>query len=138
MKQRVARAAAPAARLGPRLAATAAERAQPANRHGEGHDKPAPGVLVRQAQLRRHEAAVHALAQKGVAHAINDMVDRREVDGDLVGKTILRGHRAGGSADSAQRQVTKRFAIHNDPLTIGAASALVKAAHDAHEPCLCG
>jgi hypothetical protein len=36
----------------------------------------------------------------------------------------------GGVADGAQRLVPKRFAVHNDPLTIGAASALVKTAHE--------
>jgi hypothetical protein len=106
MQQGLAGSPAAAARLRPSLAPAAARLARPPDRHVESHHTAAPGFFGGQADVRRDDVGVRTLPEEGVTHAVDDVDDRREVDGDFVGEALVR---------------------HQPELTIGAGPALVKA-----------
>ena len=90
VKQRLARAVASVARLGPGLAATAAPQTHPANRHLDRHDETAAGLTNRQRQLRPHNPIIAALAEERVPHAFDDVTHVGKVDGDLVREAVVQ------------------------------------------------
>lgn len=90
MEQRFAGAAARVARLGPRFAAAAADRAGAADRHLERHDEAAGRFASRQVQLSRQQVGAGTLAQKGVAYPLDDVTDRWKIDRDFIGEAVVR------------------------------------------------
>src|SRR5262245_17144624 len=94
--QRVARAAAVDARLGPRFAAAAAVPAGGAHRHVDRNVEPGLRFVARHGHFRREhvELAVvlvgAARAEKIGAHTLDDAPDRRKVDRDLIRKAFVR------------------------------------------------
>jgi hypothetical protein len=63
-------------------------------------------------ELRGQHFRAVVFAQKRIAHAFDDVAHRREVDGDFVGETIVRGRRPVGLLQRADRTISKRITIH--------------------------
>jgi hypothetical protein len=77
------------ARLGPRLAAAAAMKAEMAQRHLDRDDEAVPCLAGRDRNFPPQNVIVFTLAEKGVAHPLDGELDVWKVDGDFVGETIL-------------------------------------------------
>jgi hypothetical protein len=118
VKQRLARAAAGIAGLRPCLAPAAAHRAGAAHRDVEGYDEAMKRFHDGESQLRGQDLAGRALAEKGVAHAFDDVIDRWKVDRHLVGKAVL-GHtgRLDGVPSQWKGTMAKRFGPHDELAT---------------------
>jgi hypothetical protein len=90
VEERFTRSAAGMAGLGPRFAATTAHRTCPAHRHVQGHDQTPPRFSRGELQLGGQHVGRRPFAEKRLADALDDVPDRGKVDGDLVGKAVLR------------------------------------------------
>ncbi len=121
------------ARLGPDLTTPAATPARTTNRQFERDDGATARLAIREAQFAHDRTRRLALgiAEEGVAYAIDQAANRREVDRDLVLEAVVRRlTRARRVAHREDRVVTKRVAAHaQNPSTIGVGPTLVKAAH---------
>jgi hypothetical protein len=114
MEQRLAGPAAQTAGLGPRLAAAAARWTRSAHGHVERDDKTAASFNGGQLQFGRKDITRRRLAQKAGPHPSDDLIDRREIDRDLVSKAVLLvGRVRHGVPLGRQQVVTKRFAAHD-------------------------
>jgi hypothetical protein len=78
--------------LGPRLTTTAAELARPADWQVERHDRAGNRINCRERNLGVEPAGCFVGRQKRVAHAIDDRLNRRKVDRDLISKASERAH----------------------------------------------
>jgi hypothetical protein len=118
VKQRLARAAAGIAGLRPCLAPAAAHRAGAAHRDVERYDEAMKGFHGGESQLRGQNVAGRAFAEKGIAHAVDDVIDRWKVDRHFVGKAVL-GHagRLDGVPSQWKGTMAKRFGPHDELAT---------------------
>src|SRR5262249_20617031 len=92
-KHRLAGAAAVVAWLGPRLAAATAFGASRAYRHLDRHHQAVRSLAPGQQHFGAVHLAADSFAEERVAHAFDDSPHGGEVDGDLVGKALVR-HRS--------------------------------------------
>ena len=73
----------------------------------------------RHLKLGREHVAACFLAEKRMAHPVDDVADRRKIDGNLIRKTgVRRRVHVTGPPGGPQRMRTIRFAMHNDPIEI--------------------
>src|SRR5258705_2572079 len=87
----IARAAAEDTRFGPGLAAAAADLARAAQRNFERNHGAAPGFAARHRNFGRVRVVTPgAFAEERIADTRHEIADRRKVDRDLIGKTIVR------------------------------------------------
>ena len=123
ISERLAGADARVAHLVPALASSAAVAAGRAHRHVEGEPHPASRVFGGKRDIADEQLAIAVLTEKRVAHAIDDLVDRRKVDGNLIREAVVRrgGPRCGFPADGCSHDQVS--------LTIGGTQMLVKATH---------
>jgi hypothetical protein len=118
VKQRLARTAAGIAGLRPCLATAAAHRAGAAHRDVERHHKAMKGFHGGESQLRGQDIAGRSFAEKRVAHAFDDVIDRWKVDRYFVGKAVL-GHtfRPDGVPSQWNGTMAKRLGPHDELAT---------------------
>jgi hypothetical protein len=105
----------------PHFPSTAARAARRTHRYIEGNGEAARRLVGRQRQVAGQELAI--VAEKSIPHAIDRVVDRREVDCDLIREALVRrGPPWGRFPDDG--------CSHDEvSLTIGATPKLVKATH---------
>ena len=70
--------------------AAAAARTRAANRHGERRHETGERLARRQQQLGLEHVARSRLAEKRVAHPLDDASGRRKIDRDFVGEAFVR------------------------------------------------
>jgi hypothetical protein len=78
--------------FGPRLTATTTQLARSADRQVERHDRAGNCVNCRERNLGAEPAGRFIGCQKRVAHAIDDGLNRRKVDRNLISKPPERRH----------------------------------------------
>src|SRR5262249_3726494 len=88
-EEQFTRAGAAVAPLQPGFTAAAAPRTRAAHRNFDRNDQSARGFAARQHQTRADEPIVFALAEKCVAHPLDDRIDTGKVDRDLVREAIV-------------------------------------------------
>ena len=131
--QRVAATRTCRAWFGPDFPAPSAHSAGRPQRNVERHHDTERRVVYRELDIVHQRALVSRRAEKFVAHALEQVIDRRKIDGDLVGEavvvtTALRQCRR-RAAD--RRELTRRIVSHRSPLTLRARSNVVKVARAA-------
>ena len=97
MEQRFAGTGAAQARLGPRLAASAAARARAANRDDERQHAAVERLASRERKFGLEHIVRRGLAEKRIAHPFDHAAGGRKIDGDFIGKTLVRHIRTIGA-----------------------------------------